>query len=163
METIYQTFQRLTNDGHSPEEVATMAVEAFDDADTLRQFVAPLLLNLAKNTVRREVRRREERAFPNVGPKPKRNTPVDAGTVAEARRELVADRFSVGDGTWVRWGEATLEQHATRMRWQTQLADGALASAARHRAAIKMIEDAGVACLDEIPDWKPQLDEVAPV
>lgn len=65
--------------------------------------------------------------------------------------ELLASSFKLGDGTSVTWGQATVRQHQQREDMLLKDAGGTIETAARHKAARGMIEEAGVTCLAEIP------------
>lgn len=71
-------------------------------------------------------------------------------TRLETTRELLATVFAVGDGSQVTWGAATSEQHERRIEMLAGNASGVIETAARHVAAVRMIREAGVACLAEI-------------
>ena len=59
----------------------------------------------------------------------------------ELTDELLEETFARGDGTQVKWGEATIEEHRVRARRLRRLAAGNAEAAARHELAIKMLED----------------------
>jgi hypothetical protein len=67
-------------------------------------------------------------------------------------RELLATVFAIGDGTETTWGAATIEQHRQRIAMLTANAAGVVETAARHEAAVRMIEQAGVTCLADLAD-----------
>jgi hypothetical protein len=66
-------------------------------------------------------------------------------------RGLLGQPLHMPDGTETTWGEATVDQHQTRVKMfeANVLANGE--GAARHMQAIEAIESAGVACLNELP------------
>jgi hypothetical protein len=68
----------------------------------------------------------------------------------EVTTELLASTFALGDGTDVTWGEATVEQHRQRIDLLARMAEGTIETAARHQAAIDLIEENGVARLAEV-------------
>jgi hypothetical protein len=68
----------------------------------------------------------------------------------EVTAELLGTKFALGDGTHVTWGEATVDQHRQRAELLTVNAAGVVETAARHVAAIRMIEEAGVTSLGEL-------------
>ena len=63
--------------------------------------------------------------------------------------ELLESSFAVGKD-WIKWGDATVEQHQTRATMLENMAAGDLMTAAIHRQAIKDIKDAGVISLAEL-------------
>jgi hypothetical protein len=64
--------------------------------------------------------------------------------------DLLEATFFLGDGTEVTWGAATAEQHATRIELLMSKASGTMETASRHVAAIRMIEDNNVKCLNDL-------------
>lgn len=68
----------------------------------------------------------------------------------EVTTELLNSVFALGDGTRVTWGDATVEQHQQRIDLLTGMAAGTLETAARHHAAISMLEEAGATCLKQL-------------
>jgi hypothetical protein len=68
----------------------------------------------------------------------------------EVTAELLGTSFALGDGTSVTWGEATVDQHRQRVEMLSANAAGVVETAARHVAAVRMCEEAGVSCLAEL-------------
>jgi hypothetical protein len=68
----------------------------------------------------------------------------------ETTRELLATVFALGDGTETTWGAATVAQHEQRVTMLAKNASGVIGTASRHKAAIRMITDAGVTCLADL-------------
>jgi hypothetical protein len=68
----------------------------------------------------------------------------------ETTEELLATFFALGDGTKVSWGDATVEQHQQRIALLVKDIAGTTETAARHQAAIRMIEEAGVRRLADL-------------
>ena len=67
----------------------------------------------------------------------------------EWRAELLASSFTLRNGASVTWGDATVAEHRERVDiFMGQVAAG-VDGAARHNAAIRAIEAAGVSCLNE--------------
>lgn len=67
-----------------------------------------------------------------------------------ARLALLDRSFAVGDGRFVSWGEATVEDHRLRVEMLGKLRSGLDRTIAEHVDAIAVIEAAGVACLAQI-------------
>lgn len=63
--------------------------------------------------------------------------------------ELLNSEFALGDGTTVRWGDATMEQHEYRYQLHARNAQAGLEGAARHREAIATLNVTGAATLRE--------------
>lgn len=57
--------------------------------------------------------------------------------------ELLGSEFALGDGTRVRWGDATAEQHRYRYELHKRNALAGLEGAARHHQAIERLEATG--------------------
>lgn len=68
----------------------------------------------------------------------------------ELTDELLEETFARGDGTQVKWGEATLQEHQVRARRLRRLAAGNAEAAARHELAIKLLVDSGSVTLLEL-------------
>jgi hypothetical protein len=64
--------------------------------------------------------------------------------------ELLDSTFALGDGTQVRWGEATIEQHQARRDLFVGNAQANMEGAARHEMAIDQLTKARVATLREL-------------
>lgn len=58
--------------------------------------------------------------------------------------------ISLGDGFSTSWGAATVEQHRQRIAFLEKLREGIAATIQRHEEAIRLIEGAGVTCLNEL-------------
>ncbi|MFI2663193.1 hypothetical protein [Micromonospora carbonacea] len=70
----------------------------------------------------------------------------------ETTRELLASFFALGDGRQVSWGDATVADHRQRIELLVRGMAGTAETAARHAAAIRMIEEAGVSRLGDLLD-----------
>lgn len=57
--------------------------------------------------------------------------------------ELLAQEIALGDGTTVRWGEATADQHQQRFDMHMRNALAGAEGAARHKAAIETLRETG--------------------
>jgi hypothetical protein len=68
----------------------------------------------------------------------------------EVTAELLETVFALGDGQRVTWGDATVDQHQQRIGMLMQNMYANAETAARHQAAVGMIEAAGVATLREV-------------
>jgi hypothetical protein len=69
--------------------------------------------------------------------------------IVDWTNELLAAEFALGDGVRVTWGNATAQQHATRIVLLRQNVRGNLDTIQRHEAAIAAITEKGVASLSE--------------
>ncbi|MFJ8687361.1 hypothetical protein [Micromonospora wenchangensis] len=68
----------------------------------------------------------------------------------ETTRELLDSAFALGDGRTATWGDATIADHRQRIALLVGAAAGTTETAARHQAAIRMIEEAGVSRLADL-------------
>jgi len=64
--------------------------------------------------------------------------------------ELLASEFAIGDGTKATWGEATVEQHRSRMAMHKSNAMAGMDGYARHAAAVRDLESTGARTLSEV-------------
>ncbi len=81
---------------------------------------------------------------------------VAASTRLKVTQELLATSFALGDGTKTTWGNATREQHQLRLDYLTAHIQGTSETAARHWAAILMLDEAGATCLRELTNENKQ-------
>lgn len=68
----------------------------------------------------------------------------------EWTNELLAAGFALPDGTTTTWGDATIDQHRSRLEMLTANAVANADAAARHMKAIDEIEAAGCSSLNEL-------------
>ena len=64
--------------------------------------------------------------------------------------ELLDSKFALGDGTDVRWGEATRTQHQSRLDMHQRNAAAGIEGAARHRQAISDMAASGAMSLNAL-------------
>lgn len=134
-------------DNHTnPDAIPAIVAGQLTKTD-LEQLALPWLNAAVKKYGRERVRRLEDQVFPNPDHEPAAPVP---NPVEEYRTQLWAEGFSLNDGTYVLWGEATAEQHEQRAAEQRKLARAAEIDAARHEYAASMIRRAGVRCLNDI-------------
>jgi hypothetical protein len=67
-------------------------------------------------------------------------------------KRLFEKCFSLGDGTVVSWGDATLAQHQMRITMLVKQRQGLDDTIERHRRAVEIIVAAGVSRLNEVSD-----------
>jgi len=65
-------------------------------------------------------------------------------------RALFRSSFHLGDGSSVSWGDATVEQHEQRIAFLEKQLDGISRTVTKHREAIKVINEAGAMCLNDL-------------
>lgn len=77
-------------------------------------------------------------------------TKYTAAMRMEWTQELLGSEFALPNGQRVTWGEATAEQHATRLAMFMDKAAANLEGAARHRKALDELEKMGAANLNAL-------------
>lgn len=68
----------------------------------------------------------------------------------ELTDELLEETFARGDGTQVKWGEATIDEHKIRAQRLRKLAAGNAEAAARHELVIRMLDESGSSTLFDL-------------
>jgi len=69
----------------------------------------------------------------------------------EAIKALLDEPFSLGDGTRVTWGDATVEQHLQRIELLREQIRGQQETLARHEVAVRILKEANAPCLRAVP------------
>lgn len=130
----------------------------------LSQLTEEALVDLVADailTARRQfVRAAEQEAFAPLPPEAIAVEGFDEHITATVQRtritreefhDLLDRTFAVGDrhGTVVRWGEATVVQHRSRIDLLQGQVRGTLMTIDRHREAIRIIEHEQVTCLND--------------
>lgn len=138
-DTIYQRIGRLLSEGVAPEVAAAMSLDGMTKAQLI-EFVRPEVERLARTIDRSRVRRVEHRTLPVT----------DGKTSPDGLSDLLAECFLLPDDGFVRWGEATAEQHERRAVWQRSNAAEIIADAERHEWAATLIRSAGATCLNDL-------------
>lgn len=157
-ETIRELLYRLIEeDGMDPEAAAEKALSMVPRRE-LVEWIRPLVTTEARRLERDRVRRVEDAAFSHPAVLGTESVHAPPGgehrmTRAEARKQLVASRFALPNGTWVLWGTASSDEHRERARWQRERAATVSEDARRHEFAADLIEKHGVSCLDDLGDW----------
>lgn len=112
-----------------------------------------LVAEEVKHAQRSAARRAERQAFRSmVDRKPR---PVPAMPEDSPLRALFATGVSMGDGSRVEWGTMTVEQHEARIAMLAKMRGGIDSTIAQHTEAIRLITEAGVSCLAELPGQMP--------
>lgn len=73
---------------------------------------------------------------------------VKAKWQMEWSTELLNQKFALGDGTDVTWGNATREQHEYRYKMHANHAVAGIEGASRHKAAIEVLDSTGASSLN---------------
>jgi hypothetical protein len=119
------------------------ATDAYLDSlsvDEMREELYPHIRDRMGHMMRAVSLPAEDRQFPRGW---QQSPPESIGDLSE-------EVFSLLDGTRVRWGQATAEQHEARAAMQRAYANRSLEDAKRHDWAAETIRTRGVTCLDDL-------------
>lgn len=143
------------NPDADPVELASAMIGKFK-----RDELVDLLADAIATRQREIVRRAETAAFTAAmterfapqGSLPIRPAVTTAEQVdaAESFRRLFKEKFSLGDGEKVSWGEATVEQHEQRIAFLIPMRDGLTGTIRRHEEAVSLIRQHGGTCLADL-------------
>lgn len=114
-----------------------------------REYLWPLIANECDRIERQRVLGVETESWAKV-----RRNGRPASVLAD-RAKLLAETFSLGDGTRVSWGDATADDHRKRIAMLDRIYTGIGATIGRHVEALELIEAANVHCLNELPVGAP--------
>lgn len=78
----------------------------------------------------------------------------------EWTRELLDSPFALSDGVLVTWGDATVEQHRERVEMFERNAVANIEGAARHRSALRDLDQSGAHSLREMVSARPLVTSV---
>lgn len=67
--------------------------------------------------------------------------------------DFIRSGFARGDGKWVAWGEATVDDHQQRIGMLARNRNVLQQEICQHQLAVTWIRKAGVSCLGEIPGF----------
>ena len=126
------------------EDVTTRVCNHIRLSNDQRMFLWALIRSAVDNVKRNDVRQLEKAAKPGKFGRPVNPT--------EDMQRLTDETFALGDGSRVRWGDATIKQHEARIDYLAKQRDGIDATIQRHRAVIEQLRAAGVSCLNELKD-----------
>lgn len=79
---------------------------------------------------------------------------IEKETELRITKKLLGTVFALGNRVRVTWGQATIEQHQTRIDLLSKNAKGNIEAASRHKAAIELIKQSGSTCLQEVKNAK---------
>ncbi|HEX6873026.1 MAG TPA: hypothetical protein VF163_18160 [Micromonosporaceae bacterium] len=141
-EPIARLLTSMIDGGASPDVATDKAVSAFPEsvAAYLRPTVRQQAHRIARNRdrkVEKETIGTEQRWLEKT---------------AAMRAKLLATTFPLGAGIEVTWGEATRPQHEQRIKLLAEQRAGIDETVGRHRLALRLIDEAGASCLNEVPD-----------
>ena len=139
---LYELIEQ--NDQADAERTAAAVLDAVACPAKWRELFGPLLVMECRRMQRNAARKIEEGAAGHTSAD--RHSP-HAG--ASPRSDFLATRFYTGHH-YVRWGEATVEDHRDRIAYLGSLRNGIDLTIQRHADAIEQIEAAGVATLADL-------------
>jgi len=140
-----------------PDQLLAQHVAKEAGESALRSLALERIEQVIKGERRKRIRQVEIAS--TSGPReedPGRWSAVDAlleeyakAVIVDWTAELLASDFALGDGFRVTWGDATVQQHATRIMLLRQNVRGNLDTIQRHEAAIATINERGATSLAE--------------
>ena len=128
----------------SDENIARKVLKEIGVATPQAMILLSAVASVVESWRRAPVRAIERKVFRRNG--------GEAIDVAACRVDLADETFALGDGRRVSWGEATIEEHRERATLLRKHLDGVHRTLEAHLVAIAAIEEAGVKCLNEIPE-----------
>ena len=134
------------HDQGDPDLTAAAVLDAVACPAKWRDLFGGLLVLECRRLQRNFARRIEEGASLGQRSHDAKKADADAGP---SRTDFLATRFYTGD-RYVTWGEATVEDHRSRIAYLASLRNGIDATIQRHADAIEQIEAAGVATLADL-------------
>jgi len=146
MTTITELIEQQLDNGttHDPYRIAANIITAVNPAE-----LVPLLADHIAHIIRHRTRENERAAYRTTLTRTTAATPTPAATTTPDFRALAAERFSMGNGENVRWMEATVDDHLARIAYLTKMRNGIDDTIERHRAAVHLIQSAGVTTLEQ--------------
>lgn len=155
--SYHSALNRYYQDGIDVDEIPARLFDDHTKAQ-LRDLLTPLLTWYMRHALKRPATKRAERRWfaptddSPLGP-PEVTLPAsgaDKKTVPAELRDLCAKEFALPDGRWVKWGNATVEEHEAVADWCESRAGELLQLGDRHRWAAKEIREHGTTCLGDI-------------
>lgn len=144
-----------------PEGIAAAVIGSARTRKDLAELVFPAVRDQSVFVRRALVRRDESTAFSQIDPDTDRLS-ADAVDPIDARRRLLLTTAYAGhDSGYVTWGQMTADQHRERIDFLERKMWGIDRTVRHHRAAVKLIEEAGVSCLDDLPSIPDEFWEAA--
>ena len=144
----------------------TVLAQTFLDA-LPRSELVKMLAEMIEDAQRVRVRYLERSAFsPFIDKQGGISDAAVAGADFDSlqRVKAILDRpVSLGMKTDFRppWGSLTIEEHLTRIAFLSKQRDGMNVTISQHHVAIKLIEKAGVKCLNDLPEFATEEADAA--
>jgi len=132
-----------------------LAIRCVNEEPTM---AAEVLIERIENVRRGQVRAIEQETFADVlrsvAVRRAEGTIVVPGAPRTAAQinmgVLLQERFALGGGVFVTWGQATIEQHERRIAMLKVMVGGLQETIERHEATIQQLREIGARCLDEV-------------
>lgn len=144
-----------------PEDIAAAVIGSARTRKDLAELVFPAVRDQSVFVRRALVRRDESAAFSQLGSDTLERPADDADPIDARRRLLHTTAYAGHDSGYVTWGQMTADQHRERIDFLERKMWGIDRTVRHHRAAVKLIEEAGVACLDDLPSIPDEFWEAA--
>lgn len=143
MQTVEAVMRRVAeaNPERDPAQLVRLVKAELDAADW-----DSFILDKLKDYQREVNHRREMSAFKMFSPPSGEEPRIDISRL----RSVFNTPIRLGDGFMTTWGAATVEQHQMRIAMLQKQIDGLTDTQRRHEEAIKLIESAGVKCLNDL-------------
>ena len=135
-----------------PDETCKAVMDATGIAKKHRDLFWPLLRDECRRLARTAVRDAERGDINDSHPDPG-HTPGDTHSALAGvgvRADFLNKRIYTGNGNYVLWGEATVEDHQSRVAYLASLRNGIDDTIQLHVEAMELIEAAGVTCLNDL-------------
>ncbi len=136
------------NEADDPTDTANAVCAAVGLPTKWRDLFFDLLRDECRRRMRVDARSAEASSWGGAHTRP--DTHPGNGSPREDRTTYLSTRFATGDGRFVLWGEATIDDHRMRMEMLTRLRNGLDATIARHQSAIDLLVESGARCLNDL-------------
>lgn len=144
-----------------PEGIAAAVIGSAKTRKDLAELVFPAVRDQSVFVRRTLVRRDESTAFSHPTPETQASGADDVDPTDARRRLLLMSAYAGHDSGYVTWGQMTADQHRERIDFLERKMWGIDRTVRHHRAAVKLIEEAGVSCLDDLPSIPDEFWEAA--
>lgn len=150
MDSLYVLIKR--NEKADPVDTVEAVFDEVGLPSRWRNLFMGLVINEAKRVYRVTAKTAEKRVNEPVPVNNDGQVHASSMTPTERRHSYLTARFATGDGRYVTWGEATVEDHRLRIGLLQELRNGVNDTIDRHGKAIDQITAAGVSCLNDVPE-----------
>lgn len=137
-----------------PQATADAVIAAVGLPKRWATLLRPALLQYCRMSMRQDASALEREYKWQPAPRPAaKGGSVPAARPITARDDFIRNRFATGDGRWVSWAEATVEDHEQRLGMLIAQRAGLDRTINLHQRAVEQILEAGVSCLCEVPEF----------